>query len=430
MVAVPPGQQAVHSVAGAGANAASAFILPTVSARGVSDAQMTKWKIAFQNLCALQGLRVVVQEGKPPQREAVKKTWPDLEGPAVEQKFNECLVEYQRENTVLYYWVYSSLNFEGEWEAHDLEFTSRAFVSGDLRDGNGLLKWFLSFHDITTPGKQMALRMKLSRFKIGLDFSQKQLLKMLLDYLTTWEKLLGNNRNDRVLLNDFYVKVLDLWPHEPYDNPIVRTRSVVASMQLGNDAMLADVAATINEWMKAAKSYGVPVGRSHSNSPPGTVLAVGDRLTSADNDCTFCDVFGCKAKRELKSCVVFNSTVPVGAGSNFPKDMQVRFIAGARAHLKENPQLTTMKGVRFTIEKAPTTGKGKGGGGGGRGGGGRGGGRSAAPIICVESQRSAILRRRGRERAGFRVVGAGHAGRGSRVRSACRACVRQLLRRR
>jgi hypothetical protein len=92
-------------------------------------------------------------------------------------------------------------------------------------------------------------------------------------------------------------------------------------MQLGNDAMLADVAAAINEWIKAAKSYGVPVGKSHSNSPPGTVLAVGDRLTSADNDCTFCDVFGCKAKRELKSCVVFNSTVPIGAGSNFPKDM-------------------------------------------------------------------------------------------------------------
>ena len=60
--------------------------------------------------------------------------------------------------------------------------------------------------------------------------------------------------------------------------------------------------------------------------------------------------------------------------------MQVRFITGARAHLKENAQLTTMKGARFPIaEKAPTTGKGK--GGGGRGGGGRGGGRSATPII-------------------------------------------------
>ena len=47
---------------------------------------------------------------------------------------------------------------------------------------------------------------------------------------------------------------------------------MVASMQLGNDAMLADVAAAINEWMKAAKSYGVPVGKSHSNSPPGTGL--------------------------------------------------------------------------------------------------------------------------------------------------------------
>ena len=43
-----------------------------------------------------------------------ENTWPDLEGSAVEQKFNECLTEYQRENTVLYYYVYSSLNFERE----------------------------------------------------------------------------------------------------------------------------------------------------------------------------------------------------------------------------------------------------------------------------------------------------------------------------
>ena len=66
-------------------------------------------------------------------------------------------------------------------------------------------------YDITTPGKQMALRLKLSKFKIALDFSQKQLLKMLLDYLTTWEKLLGNDRSNRVMLNDFYVKILDLY---------------------------------------------------------------------------------------------------------------------------------------------------------------------------------------------------------------------------
>ena len=127
--------------------------------------------------------------------------------------------------------------------------------------------------------------------------------------------------------------------------------------------------------MKAAKSYGVPVGKP----PPGTstVLTVGDRLTSADNDCTLCDVFGCKAKSEIKKCVVFNSSVPIGAGSNYPKDMQVRFINGARSHLKENPDLKSMKNVRFTIERPAGSGKGK--GSGGRGGGGRGGGRSAAP---------------------------------------------------
>jgi hypothetical protein len=86
-----------------------------------------------------------------------------------------------------------------------------------------------------------------------------------------------------------------------------------------------------------------------------------------------------RSQRKSQRGAEDNGAVPVGAGSDFPKDMQVRFVKGARAHLQQNPQLKTMKGVRFTIEKAPDKGKGK--GGGGRGCGGRGGSRSATPII-------------------------------------------------
>lgn len=362
----------------------NAFTLPLVSLRAASEAQMTKWKISFRNLCALFSLRLVVEEGKPPERDAVIKNWPDLQDQAITQKLNECLIDYQRENTVLYYHVISSLDFTGEWEAHDLAYVDRWFVSGDLRDGNGLLKWFLAFHDLTTPAKQKVLRLKLGKFKIGLDLTQKQLLITLLNYLATWEKLLGNDRSDPVLLNDYYVRILDLWPCEPYDNPIVRTRSVAAHMHHSNDKRLDDVAATINEWMNAAKSYGVPIGKSNSNLPGDrSVLALGDRLTAADNDCAFCDVFNCKAQKNVKLCVVYNSAVRIGEGTPFQKQMQINFIKGARAHLKANPELETMKGVKFVIEKSSTPG-GKGRGGGGRGGAGRGGGsagRSATPII-------------------------------------------------
>ena len=161
MVAVP-GQQAVHSVPGAGANAVSAFALPKISVRNASDLEVTKWRASFTNACALHKLQALVQDGKPPERDAVKKRWPYLETAEVDIKYDECLYQYQMENTLLFYLVTPSFDLSGEWEAHDLDFIIRQFHgvggAGDLRDGNGVLQWFLKFHDISAPAKQKALR--------------------------------------------------------------------------------------------------------------------------------------------------------------------------------------------------------------------------------------------------------------------------------
>ena len=65
-------------------------------------------------------------------------------------------------------------------------------------------------------GRPRAEGARLGKFKIPLDITAEQLLKTLLDYLATWEKVNGNDRNNPIILNDYYVKILDIWPTEPY----------------------------------------------------------------------------------------------------------------------------------------------------------------------------------------------------------------------
>ena len=383
MVAVPSGQQAAHSVSGAGGGNFGAFHLPTVSVRSATDIDLMKWKMSFQNVISFYKLQSIVQEGKPPERDAVIKNWPELQGDAITAKFNECLSEYQRENILLYFIVFPSLDFTGKWMENDMETVNAEFVHGDLRDGNGLLKWFLSFHDINSPEKQKALRVRLSKFKIPLDITTEQLLKTLLDYLATWEKLIGNDRRNPLILNDYYVKILDLWPTQPYENPVVRARAFVSEQYERNMKLLDDPAKAINQFIKVAKSYGVPLGGGGKPPHSNTLLALEGRLTMADNDCSLCDVFGCKAKGNVKLCVVYNPAIKIGENTQFCRPVQMRFITGARAHLQANPELKTMKNVKFSIDKS--SGPGKGGRGGGRGGnGGRGAaaGRTATPVMA------------------------------------------------
>ena len=114
MVAVPAGQQAALSVSGAGGGNFGAFHLPMVSVRSPSDIDLMKWKMSFQNIISFHKLQSIVQEGKPPERDAVIKNWPELQGDAITAKFNECLSEYQRENILLYFIVFPSLDSTGK----------------------------------------------------------------------------------------------------------------------------------------------------------------------------------------------------------------------------------------------------------------------------------------------------------------------------
>ena len=85
--------------------------------------------------------------------------------------------EYQDDNTRLYFLVTPSFNLQGPWEQNDIETIQREYAEGLLRDGNGILQWFMSMHDIKQPEKQMALRADLQKTKFTTEMSCLQMLK-------------------------------------------------------------------------------------------------------------------------------------------------------------------------------------------------------------------------------------------------------------
>ena len=103
-----------------------------------------------------------------------------------------------------------------------------------------------------------------------------------------------------------------------------------------NDSSLGNVAETITDMVNFAKAVGVP---ETIKAAPGTILATGTtRLSASDNDCTHCSLFGCKARNDIKKCPIMNKAVPIGPGTAFPRDAQVRYIDGGRNKLVEEAQ--------------------------------------------------------------------------------------------
>ena len=181
-----------------------------------------------------------------------------------------------------------------------------------------------------------------------------------------------NDRYDFIKLNSYYALLLEKWPTQPAEKNVVRVRFRLAEKVFKSDPSLGDVSATITDLVDFAKAVGVP---ETVKTEPGTILATGaTRLSAADNDCKYCSLFGCKAKTDIKKCPIMNKAVPIGSGTAFARDAQVRYIEGGRAKLVEEPDLTTLKDVKFFVKPPDFS------NGGGRGNGkGSGGGRGGAP---------------------------------------------------
>ncbi|MAT60716.1 MAG: hypothetical protein CMH41_03515, partial [Micrococcales bacterium] len=383
MVAVPGGL--THTVSGLGSGGAGALVLPSISLRNASTTQFVHWNVAFNNVVGMNNLTQLVAEGQPPTRAAINGLNTNLSSQAVDERYEEALREYQEENTKLFFIIAPSITTTGEWQTIDMEYIMENFTAGTVRDGNGLLQWFRSKHDIRAPERQIRLRAELQAMKFDINMTLTKMLKTLVDALSIWCKIGDNDKNNVVKLNAYYVLMLEKMPTRPPEANVVRVRVRLAEQVYANASQLADVQSTIEDLIGYGKVLGMTdVGPGRERD----LLTIGGlpRLTSADNDCTFCDLFGCKAKTNIKLCPCLNTAVKIGDGSDFSRDMQCRYITGARLHIKDNPTLSSLKSVKFHVEP-PAGGYNSQGGGRGRGSGrdgrgrGRGFGRQATPVL-------------------------------------------------
>ena len=100
------------------------------------------------------GLRSIVNDGVPPALMRVRDLFPDATEQELTDYWESAMIQYQRENARLFDVIYDTIDLASEWETIDLEYIQDNFISGAERDGNGLLKWIRSFHDLNSDALQ------------------------------------------------------------------------------------------------------------------------------------------------------------------------------------------------------------------------------------------------------------------------------------
>ena len=131
--------------------------------------EFAKWRAALANVLIMNNLTQVVEDAKAPTEQAVAGLFSSESQEQIKERFTAALRDYQQENTQLFFLIAPSLNLNGPWEQNDIETIQRDYCEGLLRDGNGILRWFISMHDIQQPSKQMALRASLQKTKFTIE---------------------------------------------------------------------------------------------------------------------------------------------------------------------------------------------------------------------------------------------------------------------
>ena len=96
------------------------------------------------------GLRSIVNDGVPPTLMRVRELFPDASSEELIDYWQSAMIQYQRENAKLFDVIYDTIDLASEWETIDLEHIQESFILNQERDGNGLLKWIRSFHDLNS----------------------------------------------------------------------------------------------------------------------------------------------------------------------------------------------------------------------------------------------------------------------------------------
>ena len=120
------------------------------------QSQFVRWRSALSNAATLGGLSALLQNQRVPDAELVNQKFPDVPQEQQQATLQDAIAGYQAENTALFFIIEPSVMLDGHWELLDREWIQENYVSGDLRDGVGLLSWIEKMHDQTSEQGQVA----------------------------------------------------------------------------------------------------------------------------------------------------------------------------------------------------------------------------------------------------------------------------------
>ena len=343
----------------------------------------------------------------PPTKDQLRITYPGNDEPTVTAQYELELASYQSLNTALWDIARNSIDISGPFESADRKHFRAEFMVGDLRDGVGLINWARAFGSTTDVTAQLKLSADLAKYpSLNSDATVADITQHAFELYDLW-LLVGNHREDEP--SSFYVKLLQTFPVTPPSALVVTLRSYYADLLSQENAVLAKPWDLILRLISHADMLGIAAGgtkkRSVMHDADGVFTAAsardmlkkaiaavmdkkgqpvpkGDPKPKRDpaisrpnmgkNNCDFCPVDACQAKAwcagNPKSCCLCARTIDaVDKPETLPKGVTLgpgdkTMIRVCRAYLAQNPTITTLKGLKFSVLRSaepPKLGTGK-----------------------------------------------------------------------
>ena len=138
-----------------------------------------------------------------------------------EKVYPQALQDFQTINTAVFNFVKDTLILEGEFLLDDMA-TIRSYVSGRLKDGQGLLKWCFSFIDDSSLDAQETISRLLETTKLSQNANSTQLKRHLQLLFELWCRKSGNDPN---VNGQFWIRALSSIPSDPPNAHLTTART-------------------------------------------------------------------------------------------------------------------------------------------------------------------------------------------------------------
>ena len=298
------------------------------------------WLDELKDLADINGCSRVMSLGSLPTLDDIYKAIPTHDARLATTFHQLMAAEWGSANTRLYHLIRKSIDLSGPMEEADLDYISKHFVRGQLRDGMGLLKWLQELNPSDSVSAQFELNRKVASASLSTGTPNLIALEVhCTTLLSNWCKLVGNTLERP---EGFYFQLLRSISDAPQGSKLSALHQWLACKVSDNSGMLSRPDTVIQELVRHGRTLHLP----DNGSAALALTPSGDKDKKSSNNCSFCASRICRSKdmgNTKKFCLVYNPQKPVPASAS---DNERTFVFSSRTYV-DVVKPDTMKGVSW-----------------------------------------------------------------------------------